>query len=76
MSLTRLEQSSISLIIGYSHLFVVILLFIDYQYTNFLPDKLALGLMSFFILVVILIVLIDANNIFKGITEQLNKAES
>lgn len=76
MPLTRLEQSSISLILGYSHLFAVILLFLDYQYVNFLPAKLALGLMSFFILVVIFIVLIDAHNIFKGIIEQLKKEET
>ena len=76
MTLNRIDESNISLKSAFINIACLILLYLDYEYLNYVSNKtFILCSMIFFSLSIVLTFVLDIINIIKGIIHDNNRTE-
>jgi ABC-type siderophore export system fused ATPase/permease subunit len=76
MTITRIDESNISLKSAFINIACLILLYLDYEYLNYVSNKtFILCSMIFFALSIVLTFVLDIINIIKGIIHDNNRTE-
>ena len=76
MTITRIDESNISLKSACINIACLILLYLDYEYLNYVSNKtFILCSMIFFALSIVLTFVLDIINIIKGIIHDNNRTE-
>ena len=76
MTITRIDESNISLKSAFINIACLIILYLDYEYLNYVRNKtFILCSMIFFALAIVLTFVLDIINIFKGIIYDNNRTE-
>ena len=76
MTLNRIDESNISLKSAFINISCLMILYLDYEYLNYVSNKtFILCSMIFFTLAIVLTFILDIINIIKGIIYDNNRTE-